>query len=223
MSPPVGWLSFCPARWIWRTFPWMSKPVRCSWKVVSIGFFFFLLFVCLFVAALSEASVGGTRKLWLLWSPLSLVGYTMNDLIFEWLENGAVQVSDGLTLPQFIMREEKELGYCTKHYNTGRTSTQTRRCSDAFSGLVSWCLRLVFRWLLSRKIHLHRSQISPGATDGILPDPDVHPVPPHRHPLMGVFLDQHGRSSCQSGTGYHHRAYHDHPELRLQSFSSKGE
>lgn len=47
------------------------------------------------------------------------VGYTMNDLVFEWLENGAVQVSDGLTLPQFIMRDEKELGYCTKHYNTG--------------------------------------------------------------------------------------------------------
>ncbi|TNN51875.1 Glycine receptor subunit alpha-2 [Liparis tanakae] len=44
----------------------------------------------------------------------------MNDLVFEWLENGAVQVSDGLTLPQFIMKEEKELGYCTKHYNTGK-------------------------------------------------------------------------------------------------------
>lgn len=49
-----------------------------------------------------------------------LVGYTMNDLFFEWLENGAVQVSEGLTLPQFIMRDEKELGYCTKHYNTGQ-------------------------------------------------------------------------------------------------------
>lgn len=49
----------------------------------------------------------------------SLVGYTMNDLVFEWLEYGAVQVSEGLTLPQFIMKEEKELGYCTKHYNTG--------------------------------------------------------------------------------------------------------
>lgn len=49
----------------------------------------------------------------------------MNDLIFEWLEKGAVQVSDGLTLPQFIMRDEKELGYCTKHYNTGeRKHTQ---------------------------------------------------------------------------------------------------
>ncbi|KAK9537705.1 hypothetical protein VZT92_005294 [Zoarces viviparus] len=51
---------------------------------------------------------------------LESFGYTMNDLIFEWLENGAVQVSDGLTLPQFIMSEEKELGYCTKHYNTGK-------------------------------------------------------------------------------------------------------
>ncbi|KAG7503983.1 glycine receptor subunit alpha-2 isoform X1 [Solea senegalensis] len=51
---------------------------------------------------------------------LESFGYTMNDLIFEWLEDGAVQVSEGLTLPQFIMREEKELGYCTKHYNTGK-------------------------------------------------------------------------------------------------------
>ncbi|XP_026151411.1 glycine receptor subunit alpha-2 isoform X1 [Mastacembelus armatus] len=51
---------------------------------------------------------------------LESFGYTMNDLIFEWMENGAVQVSEGLTLPQFIMREEKELGYCTKHYNTGK-------------------------------------------------------------------------------------------------------
>lgn len=54
------------------------------------------------------------------------VGYTMNDLIFEWLENGAVQVSDGLTLPQFIMRDEKELGYCTKHYNTGERKHTAR-------------------------------------------------------------------------------------------------
>lgn len=50
------------------------------------------------------------------------VGYTMNDLIFEWLDQGPVQMADGLTLPQFIMREEKELGYCTKHYNTGQNN-----------------------------------------------------------------------------------------------------
>jgi len=51
---------------------------------------------------------------------LSTVGYTMNDLIFEWQEKGAVQVADGLTLPQFILKEEKDLRYCTKHYNTGQ-------------------------------------------------------------------------------------------------------
>lgn len=48
-----------------------------------------------------------------------LVGYTMNDLIFEWLDVGAVQVADDLTLPQFVLKEEQGLGYCTKHYNTG--------------------------------------------------------------------------------------------------------
>lgn len=46
----------------------------------------------------------------------------MNDLIFEWDEKGAVQVADGLTLPQFILKEEKDLRYCTKHYNTGEFS-----------------------------------------------------------------------------------------------------
>ncbi|KAI5105303.1 glycine receptor subunit alphaZ1 precursor, partial [Silurus meridionalis] len=50
----------------------------------------------------------------------NLLGYTMNDLIFEWDEKGAVQVADGLTLPQFILKEEKDLRYCTKHYNTGK-------------------------------------------------------------------------------------------------------
>ncbi|XP_035264230.1 glycine receptor subunit alpha-2-like isoform X2 [Anguilla rostrata] len=51
---------------------------------------------------------------------LESFGYTMNDLIFKWLDKGPVQVSEGLTLPQFIMRDEKDLGYCTKHYNTGK-------------------------------------------------------------------------------------------------------
>ncbi|XP_053318174.1 glycine receptor subunit alpha-1 [Spea bombifrons] len=51
---------------------------------------------------------------------LESFGYTMNDLIFEWEEVGAVQVADGLTLPQFILKEEKDLRYCTKHYNTGK-------------------------------------------------------------------------------------------------------
>ncbi|KAJ8407056.1 hypothetical protein AAFF_G00287320 [Aldrovandia affinis] len=51
---------------------------------------------------------------------LESFGYTMNDLIFEWLDEGPVQVAEGLTLPQFIMKDEKDLGYCTKHYNTGK-------------------------------------------------------------------------------------------------------
>lgn len=43
----------------------------------------------------------------------------MNDLIFEWLSENPVQVADDLTLPQFVLKEEKDLGYCTKFYNTG--------------------------------------------------------------------------------------------------------
>ncbi|XP_060612155.1 glycine receptor subunit alpha-4-like isoform X1 [Anolis sagrei] len=52
---------------------------------------------------------------------LESFGYTMNDLIFEWVKGQeAVQVAEGLTLPQFILRAEKDLGYCTKSYNTGK-------------------------------------------------------------------------------------------------------
>lgn len=51
--------------------------------------------------------------------PSCPVGYTMNDLIFQWLDEGPVQVADDLMLPQFVLKEEKDLGYCTKHYNTG--------------------------------------------------------------------------------------------------------
>ncbi|XP_026853458.1 glycine receptor, alpha 4a [Electrophorus electricus] len=51
---------------------------------------------------------------------LESFGYTMNDLIFEWLSDGPVQVADDLMLPQFVLKEEKDLGYCTKHYNTGK-------------------------------------------------------------------------------------------------------
>uniref|UniRef100_A0A8C6PRS6 Glycine receptor, alpha 4b n=1 Tax=Nothobranchius furzeri TaxID=105023 RepID=A0A8C6PRS6_NOTFU len=51
---------------------------------------------------------------------LESFGYTMNDLIFEWLDVGAVQVADDLMLPQFVLKEEKGLGYCTKYYNTGK-------------------------------------------------------------------------------------------------------
>uniref|UniRef100_A0A3Q2WAE3 Glycine receptor, alpha 3 n=1 Tax=Haplochromis burtoni TaxID=8153 RepID=A0A3Q2WAE3_HAPBU len=56
---------------------------------------------------------------------LESFGYTMNDLIFEWQENGPVQVADGLTLPQFILKDESDLRYCTKHYNTDRVEVRT--------------------------------------------------------------------------------------------------
>ncbi|XP_066896129.1 glycine receptor subunit alpha-3 isoform X3 [Kogia breviceps] len=49
-------------------------------------------------------------------------GYTMNDLIFEWQDEAPVQVAEGLTLPQFLLKEEKDLRYCTKHYNTARVA-----------------------------------------------------------------------------------------------------
>ncbi|XP_016143816.1 glycine receptor subunit alpha-4-like [Sinocyclocheilus grahami] len=49
---------------------------------------------------------------------LESFGYTMNDLIFQWLDEGPMQVADDLVLPQFVLKEEKDLGYCTKHYNT---------------------------------------------------------------------------------------------------------
>ncbi|XP_041700831.1 glycine receptor subunit alpha-4-like isoform X1 [Coregonus clupeaformis] len=51
---------------------------------------------------------------------LESFGYTMNDLIFEWLVENPVQVADDLTLPQFVLKDEQDLGYCTKHYNTGK-------------------------------------------------------------------------------------------------------
>lgn len=51
----------------------------------------------------------------------------MNDLIFEWQENGPVQVAEGLTLPQFILKDESDLRYCTKHYNTGKRCTKGGR------------------------------------------------------------------------------------------------
>lgn len=62
----------------------------------------------------------------------------MNDLIFEWDEKGAVQVADGLTLPQFILKEEKDLRYCTKHYNTGefgRSASPAPQCSGVWGSL----------------------------------------------------------------------------------------
>lgn len=67
---------------------------------------------------------------------LSLVGYTMNDLIFQWLDEGPVQVADDLMLPQFVLKEEKDLGYCTKHYNTGTALNTAVKLQLKYSTIV---------------------------------------------------------------------------------------
>ena len=81
-----------------------------------------LLLICSFLPVLTPPNPHSTPTLCSPLPSLSLsVGYTMNDLVFEWLEDApAVQVAEGLALPQFILRDEKDLGYCTKHYNTGK-------------------------------------------------------------------------------------------------------
>uniref|UniRef100_A0A673LRL9 Glycine receptor subunit alpha-2-like n=1 Tax=Sinocyclocheilus rhinocerous TaxID=307959 RepID=A0A673LRL9_9TELE len=86
---------------------------------------------------------------------LESFGYTMNDLIFEWLDKGPVQVAEGLTLPQFIIRDEKELGYCTKHYNTVNKSILVSSSAPVQVSYVKaidvWmavCLLFVFAALL---------------------------------------------------------------------------
>lgn len=105
---PVAYLSW----WLQLFFE------ECSW--IDWACVCFRWFACLFLymARLSRS----LRKMYSIvhYDLLTSVGYTMNDLIFEWLSDGPVQVAEGLTLPQFILKEEKELGYCTKHYNTGK-------------------------------------------------------------------------------------------------------
>lgn len=95
---------------------------------------------------------------------LTLVGYTMNDLIFEWLSDGPVQVAEGLTLPQFILKEEKELGYCTKHYNTGKFSLS---CSIQMGSICS--LGYISHYLnccmFTRKVELKGTDL------GLVPKP----------------------------------------------------
>lgn len=74
-----------------------------------------------------------------------------------------------------------------------------------------------------REIHLHWGKVSSGTADGLLSDSDVHPQPTHRHPVLGILLDQHGCCSCPCGPRHHHRAHHDHSELWLSSLFAKGE
>uniref|UniRef100_A0A672N8V3 Neurotransmitter-gated ion-channel ligand-binding domain-containing protein n=1 Tax=Sinocyclocheilus grahami TaxID=75366 RepID=A0A672N8V3_SINGR len=85
---------------------------------------------------------------------LESFGYTMNDLIFEWQEMEPVQVAEGLTLPQFILKEETDLRYCTKHYNTG--NFQNMLYNKIM--LISWLREITFLLYNSTKacsINLH--------------------------------------------------------------------
>lgn len=68
----------------------------------------------------------------------------------------------------------------------------------------------------ARQVHVHWGTLSPGETDGILPDSDVHSQPAHRHPFLGLILDQHGRRSCPRCPWNHHGTHHDNPELGIQ-------
>lgn len=72
----------------------------------------------------------------------------MNDLIFEWLSDSPVQVADDLTLPQFLLKEEKDLGYCTKYYNTGTHFTMTFMHIKKTTLISSSCYELLnaFKW-----------------------------------------------------------------------------
>lgn len=74
-----------------------------------------------------------------------------------------------------------------------------------------------------REVHVHRGEVPAGASDGLLSDPDVHPQPPHRHPLLGLLLDPHGRGSGAGRARHHHRPHHDHTELRLTSLAAQGQ
>ncbi|XP_075912690.1 glycine receptor subunit alphaZ1-like [Petromyzon marinus] len=50
---------------------------------------------------------------------LESYGYTLQDLLFQWLPVNAVTFADGLSLPQFQLPRTAELGDCTKTYVTG--------------------------------------------------------------------------------------------------------
>ena len=49
------------------------------------------------------------------------------------------------------------------------------------------------------------------ATSRLLPHSDIRTKRPHRHPVLGVILDQSGLNSGSSVTGTPHSASHEHP------------
>lgn len=82
---------------------------------------------------------------------------------------------------------------------------------------------LILNFFAYRKIHLHRSEVSPGAADGLLSDSDVHSQPTHCHPVLGLLLDQHGCCPCPCRPWHHHCPHHDNPELWIEGLFAQGE
>lgn len=95
-------------------------------------------------------------------------------------------------------------------------------CSDLKALFLSTRLVCLLTVISYREIHLHRGPLPPGATDGLLPDPDVHSQPAHCHPLVDFLLDQHGCGTSPCGPGNHHCAHHDDPELWFPSIPAQG-
>lgn len=82
---------------------------------------------------------------------------------------------------------------------------------------------LTLHFFAYRKIHLYRSEVSPGAADGLLSDSDVHSQPAHCHPVLGLLLDQHGCCPCPCRPRHHHCPHHDNPELWIEGLFAQGE
>lgn len=108
---------------------------------------------------------------------------------------------------------------CNKNF---RTELSKQNCDI-------WChnknlLSPIAEFILQpiRKVHLHRSAIPSGTTNGILSDPDVHSQSADCYPIMGFILDQHGCCSSQGGFGNNHCADYDHTEFRVTGFPTKG-
>ena len=55
------------------------------------------------------------------------------------------------------------------------------------------------------------------ATVRLLPAPDIHPLHPHSHYLLGVILDQHGCSASQDLARSHNSADHGYSVVRYRA------
>ena len=75
---------------------------------------------------------------------------------------------------------------------------------------------------LFRKFPLPEGEVHAEEADRVLPAADVHPVHPHRHPVLGLVLDQRGRRPRQDLPGCHHGPHHGDPTHGLQNRRAKG-